>query len=132
MRFPDYMCSAHTPIHIKEFIIVILSIRMWGKYWTGQRITIFCDNDSVCDTCQYQKPKDPSLQKLLREFLYWVCRFNFYPNLEKITTKDNHIADFLSRNHNAADIDSYFCKNGYSDQKCVIVPTSWFNFSAEW
>ena len=130
--FPQYMCSRDTPIHIKEFIIVILSIRLWGQKWTGQRIRIFCDNDSVCDTCHYQKPKDSALQKLLREFLYWVCCFNFHPILEKISTSDNHIADFISRNHEKADIDSYFLKNGYPPQTQVFIPQTWYNFVAEW
>ena len=50
MKFPNYMCSPDTPIHIKEFKNVILSVRMWGPTWAGERILIFCDNDSVCDT----------------------------------------------------------------------------------
>ena len=99
MRFPQYMCSADTPIHTKEFIIVLLSIRLWGPKWAGQRIMIFCDNDSVCDACTYQKPKDPSMQKLVREFLYWVCKFNFCPVLNKISSAENNIADYISRNH---------------------------------
>ena len=83
MRFPEYMCSAETAIHIKEFIVVILCVRLWGKDWTGQRIMIFCDNNSVCDTIVNQKPKDLKMQQLLREFLFWVCKFNFYPVLKK-------------------------------------------------
>ena len=132
MKFPEYMCSDETPIHIKEFIVVLLSIRMWGKDWTGQRILILCDNDSVCDTCTYQKPRDPSLQMLLREFLYWVCSFNFQPVLQKISSSDNHFADFLSRNHDVKDIDDYFTKYGYPSQEKVLVPLNWFNFVADW
>ena len=105
---------------------------MWGKDWTGQRILILCDNDSVCDTCTYQKPRDPSLQMLLREFLYWVCSFNFQPVLQKISSSDNHFADFLSRNHDVKDIDDYFNKNGYPSQEKVLVPLNWFNFVADW
>ena len=132
MMFPNYMCSSETPIHIKEFIVVILSIRMWGKLWAGQRILIYCDNDSVCDTCEYQKPTDPALQKLLREFLYWICKFNIYPILQKISSKDNHVADYLSRNHNDFDISSYFKNNGFAEQKKVLIPLEWYNFVAEW
>ena len=132
MQFPEYMCSAETPIHIKEFIVVILSVRLWGESWSGQRIIIHCDNDSVCDTCTSQKPHDLSMQKLLREFLYWVCRFNFHPILQKISSKDNHIADFISRNHDHEDITAYFIKNGHLNQKKLIIPSTWFNFVAEW
>ena len=132
MRFPEYMCSADTPIHTKEFIVVILCVRLWGEHWAGQRILIFCDNDSVCDCCTYQKPSDPGMQKLLREFLYWVCKFNFFPVLQKISSKDNHIADMISRNHNENDISNYFSHHGFPNQSRVEIPSSWFSFVAEW
>ena len=107
MIFPEYMCSAETAIHIKEFIVVILSIRLWGPDWAGQRIMIFCDNEAVCETCTQQKPKDIKMQQLLREFLFWVCKYNFAPVLQKIKSEDNNIADFISRNHNEVDIANY-------------------------
>ena len=134
MRFPEYMCSPDTPIHIKEFIIVLLCVRMWGQHWAGQRIMIFCDNDAVCDTCTYQKPSDLQMQQLLREFLFWVCKYNFYPVLEKISSKDNHVADYISRNHNESDISDYFLLNGFPNhnQVKVEIPFEWFNFVAEW
>ena len=132
MRFPEYLCSPETPIHIKEFIIVILCVRLWGQDWSGQRIAIFCDNESVCDVCHYQKPKDPEMQKLLREFLFWVCKYNFCPILQKITTSDNHIADYISRNHDSNDIENYLCINGFPDHSKVVIPLEWFGFQAEW
>ena len=132
MRFPEYMCSPDTPIHIKEFVIVLLCIRMWGVNWAGQRIVIYCDNDSVCDTCTYQKPHDRDMQKLLREFLFWVCRYNFFPIVHKIGTKENHIADFISRNHNEVDIATFFSKNNFPSQSKVDIPLEWYNFVADW
>ena len=126
------MCSAETAIHIKEFIVVILSIRLWGSNWAGQRIMIFCDNEAVCDTCCFQKPKDIKMQQLLREFLFWVCKYNFSPVLQKIKTKDNATADFISRNHNEADIANYFKQNGFTGQTKVVIPYDWYSFQAEW
>ena len=116
-------------MHIKEFVIVVW---LWGTGWAGQRIVIYFDNDSVCDTCVYQKPKNLALQQLLREFLFWVCKFNFFPVLEKIGTKENHIADFISRNHIPADIDNYFESCGLPIQFKVDIPPSWFDFQADW
>ena len=132
MRFPEYMCSPDTAIHIKEFVVVLLCVRMWGKHWAGQRIVIFCDNTSVCDTCTYQKPHDLGLQQMLREFLFWVCRFNFFPILQKISTKENHMADFISRNHNEDDISKYFSDNGFPSQTKVVIPNDWYEFVADW
>ena len=132
MKFLEYMCSRDTPIHIKEFVIVLLCVRMWGKNWVGQRIVIFCDNDAVCDTCTYQKPNNLAMQQLLREFLFWVCKFNFFPVLQKISSKDNHIADYISCNHNEENISNYFSVNGFPDQTKVIIPYEWYNFVAAW
>ena len=111
---------------------MLLCIRMWGANWAGQRIAIYCDNDSVCEVCTNQKPRDTEMQKLLREFLFWVCRYNFFPVLLKISSKDNFIADFISRNHNEDDISEFFSKNGYQNQSKVVVPTDWYSFVAEW
>ena len=47
MRFSDYMSSPDTPIHVKEFIVVIICVRLWGEQWAGQKVVINCDNDSV-------------------------------------------------------------------------------------
>ena len=132
MKFPTYMCSPDTPIHIKEFVIVLLCVRQWGHAWSGHRIKIYCDNDAVCDTCTYQKPKDEKLQCLLREFLYWVCKYNFFPVLEKIATKENETADYLSRIYDGNLIDKYFADKGFPYQHRLFIPNSWYNFQADW
>ena len=97
LKFPEYMCSSDTPIHIKEFIVVVLCIRLWGPNWAGHRVAIYCDNDSVCDTCVYQKPKDLALQKLLREYLYWVCKFNFLhaPRVQEVTFRLEYLYVYI-------------------------------------
>ena len=132
MRFPDYMSSPDTPIHVKEFIVTIICIRLWGEKWAGQKVVIYCDNDAVCDVCTYQKPTNLQMQQLLREFLFWVCRFNFFPVLTKIGTKENSTADFISRVYVQSEIDKYFSSCGYSDQSKLEIPLSWFQFKAEW
>ena len=71
-KFPFYLQDPQIPIHIKEFICLILATKAWGKFWAGKTVQIFCDNDSVCDVICYLKPKDPEMQKYLREFLHWV------------------------------------------------------------
>ena len=111
---------------------MLLAIRLWGPSWTGQRIKIFCDNESVCEVCTNQKPKNEEMQKLLREFLFWVCKYNFCPVLQKIKTADNHIADYISRNHDPIDIQNYFDKQGFPNQSKVEIPLEWYGFQAEW
>ena len=58
---------------------------------------LFCDNDNVCDTVVHKKPKDPMMLSLLREFLYIVVTKKFFPVVRKIGTKENEMADHISR-----------------------------------
>ena len=131
-RFPQYMCSPETPIHVKEFIVVILAIRLWGSNWAGQRIVIFCDNDAVCDALTYLKPSNSEMQKLVRECLLWICTFNFHPVMQKISSADNHLADMISRNHDEKDIKNYFSFHGYETVTEIKIPDDWFNYVADW
>ena len=126
------MLGANVPIHLKEFLCVILSIKTWGHLWAGKTVQIFCDNDSVCDTISYLKPKDENMQIYLREFLYWVCMFNFHPSIMKIGTKENDIADFISRNYCDKDAEKFFFKENLPRQSKVHIYESDFQFKADW
>ena len=48
-RFSNNLSSPDMPIHIKEFIVLILTIKSWGSLWAGHQIVMYCDNDSVCE-----------------------------------------------------------------------------------
>ena len=132
MRFPTWLCSPDIPIHIKEFLVLIVSCKIWGKSWAGKRIALHCDNDSICDTIVYLKPKDAELQNCLREFLLIVCKYNFHPVILKIGTKENHLADFISRNFNRVDIDKVFNDNGVPNMMPVDVTDDEFLYTADW
>ena len=131
-KFPHHLQDPQVPIHLKEFICVILAIKKWGQSWSGKTIEIFCDNDSVCDVITYLKPKDDQMQKYLREFLFWVCFFNFHPIVSKISTKENDIADFLSRNFCKTDADLFFERENFPTQTKLEIYDSDFVFKANW
>ena len=57
-EFPSFLKDPQIPIHLKEFICIILATKFWGPLWSGKRVQIYCDNDSVCDVITYLKPKD--------------------------------------------------------------------------
>ena len=72
------------------------------------------------------------MQLYLREFLFWVCRFNFNPIVSKISSKENDIADFLSRNYLQADADIFFAKEMLPPQTKLIFSDSDFALKADW
>ena len=131
-KFPRVLQSPDFPIHQKEFITVILEAKVWGDAWSGKRIAIHCDNVAVVQSINFLKPKDPEMQRCLREFLYYVTKFKFEPVMVWIPTKENHIADFISRNHNPDDIKKMFAEVGLPDMKPTEITDEMFNFIADW
>ena len=52
--------------------------------------------------------------------------------MSKIGTKENHIADFISRNYDPIDAKRFFSEQGYEDMKRVHLEDSEFNMVADW
>ena len=129
---PKNLQDPKIPIHLKEFWVIIVSARVWGDLWTGQSMVIWCDNDAVVDTITYRRPKDPSLLSLLREFLYVVVTKKFFPVVRKINTKDNFLADFISRRHETDAAVAAFEKAGLHGMEINEVTDSSFKLTEPW
>jgi hypothetical protein len=127
--FPHHLQDPQVPIHLKEFCVVIISARLWGNFWSGRSVVIWCDNDAVVDTITYKKPRDPALLSLLREFLYIVVTKKFFPVLRKIGTKENHLADFISRMHDIKAAIDEFTKAGLHEMVPIQVADSSFKLT---
>ena len=121
-----------SPIHVLEFWVIIASIVIWGPSWAGNRVIMYCDNDSCCDVINYGRPKDSVMVDLFREFTYRVCKFKFTPVVKKISTEDNFIADFVSRNHSEADHCVFFEANDIRVKCKVEARDDLFLYSASW
>ena len=120
------------PIHIKEMWVVLVSAKVWGESWTGRTMTIFCDNDAVCETLVHRKPRDTALLSLLREFLHLVVSWKFFPIIRKINTKKNEIAAHLSRRYDSIAAAKVFSKFNLFDMLQVEPKTTFFNLSLNW
>ena len=130
--FPTWLQDPSIGIHLKEFYVVLASCWLWGDRWTGSIVYLFCDNDAVCETLEKEKPKDPMMQELLREFLYIVCTKRFTPIFRKISSKDNKVADFLSRCHDPVATRKFFEDNNLPERKLVSIPDHFFSLNSNW
>ena len=131
-KFPLLLQDPTIPIHIKEFICLIISVKLWGKHWTGKQCVLFCDNDSVCDVVTYLKPKDSLMQKYLREFLYWVCKYNFKPVVSKMGTKENYVADYMSRCYDPVAAKEFFIRENIPALEKIDLTDNHFQLKADW
>ena len=129
-KVPTFLLGS--PIHALEFWAVIVSCKVWGHCWTGEVIQIFTDNDAVADVITYEKPKDPVMLSLLREFVYLVCELKFIPVLRKISTTDNFLADHISRRFDHEAASDLFEKHGLKNMELITAPDSLFKMSEQW
>ena len=95
-------------------------------------MTIYCDNDAVVDTINHRKPKDTNLLSLLREFLYVVVTMKFFPVVRKIGTRENYLADHISRRHDTQAASRVFNNAGLINMKFVPVPDLSFKLTEPW
>ena len=130
--FPQWLQDPNIGIHLKEFYVVLASAWLWGDRWTGRLVYIFCDNDAVVESLEKEKPRDPEMLRLVREFSYQVCTKKFTPVFRKISTKKNWLADFISRCHDPVSTQNFFMDKGVSSMKLVNVPDHFFNLNSNW
>ena len=130
--FPNWLQDPSIFIHLKEFYVVLVSAWLWGHSWTGKLVYIFCDNDAVIEVLEKEKPKDPKMLELLKEFLFIVCTRRFTPIFRKISSKDNMVADFISRRHDPDATSEFFKSKNLPSRKLIEVPDNLFNLLSNW
>ena len=86
----------------------------------------------MCDTIFYQKPTDVKMQACLRELLYWQCRYNFSLSVQKIGTKENFIADYISRITDPVKTKEFFMSHNIPVKKLIDVDDDLFHFTGDW
>ena len=131
-QFPRWLQDPQIPIHLKEFWVVVVSAWLWGDTWRGHLVYIFCDNTAVVEVLQKERPKDPGLQELLREFLFIVCSKGFTPVFRKIGTKANETADFFSRRHDEVAVQQFFIARNLPLRKFIEAPDNLFSLRSNW
>ena len=130
--FPDWLQDKAIPIHLKEFWVVLASAWLWGEQWQGKMVYVFCDNDAVVEVLEKERPKDPKMLELLQEFLYIVCSRKFTPIFRKIGTKENAVADYISRCHDHTLIANYFKSNNLPMRTPIVALDTLFTLRSNW
>ena len=98
-EFPDNILDKKFHISVLEMLAIIILLRLWGHYFKGQRIVIFCDNLSVCQILSSGKSKSEPLQDCLREICYLAACNQFEIKTQHLASDENRISDILSRWH---------------------------------
>ena len=129
---PVELQDPQIPIHVKEFWVLIVSAKLWGATWTGRAVVLYCDNDAVCEVVWRKKPRDQMMLSLLREFLHVVVTCKFFPVVRKISSKDNHLVDHISRRFDETAAAKIFSESGLLGMVRVSPKRKFFELTATW
>ena len=130
LSFPNFL--EEVPIHILEFIVLIISCKVWGSTWGRLCISVYCDNESVVQTICSQKPKDEKMQSCLRELLFLESKYSFRIRAIHLSTKENCVADYISRIHDDKMIQKYLKSSGLKPKQRVDIPVSFYKQWNSW
>jgi len=81
----------------KELYAVVAAVATWGDQWAGRKIRLHCDNMSVCEILRYQNSRRAILAALLRTLYFLCAKAGCLITAEHLGTKENSVADALSR-----------------------------------
>ena len=96
--FPGIMSQ---PIYIKELAAVLLAFHRWAPLWHNKSVHIHTDNQATKWAIRKGLSKNVVANALLKELLWIAAMFNISVNVSYITSKNNVIADALSRMHDS-------------------------------
>ena len=116
---------AHTSINFRELYAIVMALATWGRVLSGSKVSLNCDNLSVCQIINSGTSKSGDIMKLVR-VLFFVCAlYDIECRAEHLYTFDNSIADSLSR----LNFDKFYSIVPYS-RTCHVIPTiiDWCKF----
>ena len=106
--FPEFILRKKLNINILEMLSIIICLKIWGKYFKGKRIQIFCDNEAVCQVISSGRARCELLQSGLREIAFLTATLEFEIKTVHLDSKSNRISDFLSRYHLSPSYETQF------------------------
>ncbi|XP_019622994.1 PREDICTED: uncharacterized protein LOC109469050 [Branchiostoma belcheri] len=69
--FPPSVLELNPCINGLELLTILVCARLWGKYWSGLRIVVLCDNEASVTVLNSGRSHSPFLQSCLRNL--WLC-----------------------------------------------------------
>ena len=84
-------------IQYKELLAVATSVFLWAKEFENRRISLFCDNDSVCRMLNNNTTGCRNCMVLIRKIVLFSMNWNLRIFAKHVKSEDNNLADSLSR-----------------------------------
>ncbi len=96
-QFPDFIKNQGLHINALELLTVIVCVKLWRKYWKGQRIVIVCDNKVTVDVINAGRARDRFLLKCMRELVWLAASLEFQIRVKHIPGVTKRLPNLLCR-----------------------------------
>jgi hypothetical protein len=96
-NFPECMARCETDIVVKELIVLILAIMVWGSQLARSRILVHCDNEAVNAVMKSGTSKNKIVMPLLCFLVFCCLEKDITVFTDYIRSADNMGPDMLSR-----------------------------------
>ena len=104
-----------------EMLNILVAIRIFSKYWQGQKIKVKCDNMAVVQVLQTGKVKDPFLGACARNIWMETAKADIEVRYSHIEGRNNVVADLLSRWKNS-DFQNHILNQNVRNPTWMIIP----------
>lgn len=111
------------PIAWRELYSILVCCSTWAHHFVGKRLLFNCDNEVVVHCLKYGVSKNCEIMTLYRKLLFIGACNNFECSAVYITSKNNLLADALSR----GDIKKFLLHCKESDTMCSCKPVNVLN-----
>lgn len=120
----DMPLISNASIYVKELSAVLLALIRWNCTWANRSIHLYTDNKATAYALRSGRTKCPLANEVLRDILWITAIQQINLSVSYISTKDNYVADALSRMHDVkflalaikllADMDIHISNPGYN------------------
>ena len=133
VQFPPRILQMKLHITALEILSIVLCLKLWGRFFKGQRILVLCDNQAVSQVICSGKSRSLFLQHALREICFLASVYEFQLKGQFIEGSSNNIADILSRWHLHSDSKERFLELTGDFNLCEhSVDEEIFDFIHDW
>ena len=78
LQWPKFWHQYH--ITVKELLLIVLAVAIWGQYWSRKHILCRCDNMAVVNILYSWSSKDNAIMHLIRSLHFFLAHWNIKVN----------------------------------------------------
>ena len=131
--FPAFIQELGMHINGLEMLTLTVALKVWGRFLSGKKVTMWCDNLSSVVVIQTGKARDPFLQACLRELVFLQARWECQIRVQHIRGEDNRLPDLLSRWESSPKYrEEFFARTQGLQLREIYIYEGLFRFSHNW